>query len=318
MEMKRLYILGLLLWLVVGVSAQGLRDSLQTFYKVGSSHIDTLYMRNGESMSSFFQRNLDRLSNPTHELKMVKVVGCSSPEGTVAYNETLALKRARSLADYLMQQLPLTEDLMEVTSLGVDWSGLTELVLQTMEVPNREEVLAVLQKDYSHNERLYRLKQVNRRIPYRWMYKHLFPLLRQSKVIVHYEVKPIEPEVVPSIVEEAPEIVPDTVVVEEVCVPLPERKSVYWALKTNGLYDLILIPNIGVEVYAGKQWSVLANWMYAWWSNTGKDNFWRIYGGDVEVRRWFGKKAAEKPLQRHHVGVYGQLRTYDFETGGRG
>ena len=316
--MKRFVLLGLLLGCVVCGSAQELRDTLHTYFRLSSVHVDTLYMQNDESLSSFFHRNLDRLSNPTHELKMVKVVGCSSLEGTVTYNETLALKRARSLADYLMQQLPLTEDLMEVTSLGVDWSGLTELVLQTMEVPNREEVLAVLQKDYSHNERLYRLKQVNRSIPYRWMYKHLFPLLRQSKVIVHYEVKPIEPDVVPSIVEEAPEIVPDTVVVEEVCVPLPERKSVYWALKTNGLYDLILIPNIGVEVYAGKQWSVLANWMYAWWSNTGKDNFWRIYGGDVEVRRWFGKKAAEKPLQGHHLGVYGQLLTYDFELGGRG
>lgn len=27
---------------------------------------------------------------------------------------------------------------------------------------------------------------------------------------------------------------------------------------------------------------------------------------------------AGKPLQGHHLGVYGQLLTYDFETGGRG
>lgn len=316
--MKRFVLLGLLLGCVVCGSAQELRDTLHTYFRSSSVHVDTLYMQNDESLSSFFHRNLDRLNNPTHELKMVKVVGGCSPEGTVANNETLALKRARSLADYLMQQLPLAEDLMEVTSLGVDWSGLTELVLQTMEVPNREEVLAVLQKDYSHNERLYRLKQVNRSIPYRWMYKHLFPLLRQSKVIVHYEVKPIEPEVVPSIVEEAPEIVPDTVVVEEVCVPLPERKSVYWALKTNALYDIMLVPNIGIEYAVNEQWSVAANWMYAWWSNRSKDNFWRIYGGDMEVRRWFGRKADEKPLQGHHIGVYGQLFTYDFELGGRG
>ena len=309
--MKRFVLLGLLLGCVVCGSAQELRDTLHTYLRSSSVCVDTLYMQNNESLSSFFQRNLDRLSNPTHELKMVKVVGGSSPEGTVAYNETLALKRARSLADYLMQQLPLTEDLMEVTSLGVDWSGLTELVLQTMEVPNREEVLAVLQKDYSHNERLYRLKQVNRSIPYRWMYKHLFPLLRQPKVIVHYEVKPIEPEVVPSIVEEAPEIVPDTVVVEEVCVPLPERKSVYWALKTNGLYDLALIPNIGVEVYAGRQWSVVANGMFAWWKK-GVDRRWCVYGADMAVRRWFGRKADAKPLTGHHVGVYAQALTYDF------
>ena len=35
----------------------------------------------------------------------------------------------------------------------------------------------------------------------------------------------------------------------------------------------------------------------------------------MEVRRWFGKKAGEKPLQGPHVGVYGQLLTYDFKLG---
>lgn len=92
----------------------------------------------------------------------------------------------------------------------------------------------------------------------------------------------------------------------------------FWALKTNTLYDLALIPNVGVEVYVGKQWSVAANGMYAWWSNRSSDKYWRIYGGDVEVRRWLGKKAAEKPLQGHHVGVYGQLLTYDMTFNGRG
>lgn len=94
--------------------------------------------------------------------------------------------------------------------------------------------------------------------------------------------------------------------------------SLYWGLKTNTIYDAALVPNVGIEFYTGKGWSIAGNWMYAWWSNRGDNNFWRIYGGDVEVRRWFGKKADEKPLQGHHVGVYGQLVTYDFEFGGRG
>lgn len=329
--MKRFVLLGLLLGCVICGSAQELRDTLHTYFRSSSVCVDTLYMQNNESLSSFFQRNLDRLSNPTHELKMVKVVGGSSPEGTVAYNETLALKRARSLADYLMQQLPLAEDLMEVTSLGVDWSGLTELVLQTMEVPNREEVLSVLQKDYSHNERLYRLKQVDRSIPYRWMYKHLFPQLRQSRVIVHYIEKPTEPEVIPEVVEEvpevlsdsivvedAPEIAPDSVVVEEVSVSLPERKYVSWALKTNALYDVLLVPNIGVEFHLGKNWSAGANWMYAWWNNDTFSKMWRVYGGDIYFRKWFGKKAKEKPFAGHHLGAYFQMMTYDFCNGKKG
>lgn len=47
-------------------------------------------------------------------------------------------------------------------------------------------------------------------------------------------------------------------------------------------------------------------------------NYWRLYGGDLEVRRWFGRKASEKPLAGHHIGLYGRIFTYDFETGGTG
>ena len=320
MVMKRLYILGLLLWCVVGVSAQGLRDSLQTYYKVGSSHIDTLYMRNGESMSSFFQRNLARYNHPDFELEKVAVIGSSSPDGTLKYNESLALQRAHALAAYLKNRLPVEDRQMEIISAGVDWCTLTELVAEAKDMPNQGEVLDVLQKGYQHNERLWRLKRVKGGVPYRWMYRHLFPQLRQSQVVVFYQVKEKPaPQPVPQ-EEPVVEVTEDTVVAEERPIPevLLEKKPAYWALKTNALYDLLLIPNIGIEYAVNEQWSVAANWMYAWWSNRGKDNFWRIYGGDVEVRRWFGKKADEKPLQGHHVGVYGQLFTYDFELGGRG
>ena len=97
-----------------------------------------------------------------------------------------------------------------------------------------------------------------------------------------------------------------------------ERSPFLIAVKTNALLDLIAIPNVGLEFYVGKQWSVAANWHYAWWKNDARNWYWRTYGGDVALRRWFGSKAAEKPLSGHHVGIYGQMLTYDFATGGRG
>lgn len=69
------------------------------------------------------------------------------------------------------------------------------------------------------------------------------------------------------------------------------------AVKTNMLYDALLVPNIGVEFYVGKNWSLAGNWMYAWWKSDRHHNYWRLYGGDLEVRRWFGRKASENRLQ---------------------
>lgn len=95
-------------------------------------------------------------------------------------------------------------------------------------------------------------------------------------------------------------------------------KPFYMDIRTNMLYDAALVPNIGVEFYLGKNFSIMANWMYSWWKNDPSAWYWRIYGGDLALRYWFGKAAHEKPLTGHHVGIYGQAFTYDFEVGGRG
>lgn len=92
----------------------------------------------------------------------------------------------------------------------------------------------------------------------------------------------------------------------------------YMALKTNMLYDLALVPNGGVEFYLGKNLSVAGNWMYSWWKSDKVNWYWRVYGGDLALRYWFGNETNEKPLQGHHLGVYGQMLTYDVEVGNKG
>ncbi|MBR5802903.1 MAG: DUF3575 domain-containing protein [Bacteroidaceae bacterium] len=96
------------------------------------------------------------------------------------------------------------------------------------------------------------------------------------------------------------------------------KNPFYMSLSTNMLYDLALVPNIGVEFYLGKNWSIDANWHYTWWKESSWDWFHRTYGGDLAIHYWFGKAAKNKPLTGHHVGAYGQMVTYDFEYGGTG
>ena len=100
--------------------------------------------------------------------------------------------------------------------------------------------------------------------------------------------------------------------------PEPEKKPFYLAARTNMLYDLALVPHVGVDIYLGKNFSLSGNWMYSWWKNDNIHWYWRTYGGDAGIRYWFGKAANAKPLTGHHVGLYGQIITYDFELGGRG
>ena len=191
-------------------------------------------------------------------------------------------------------------------------------------------------------------------IPYRYMYEHLFPDLRSSISVLLYisvpepqaeetepaaaeesepaapeeDITPVAPEesIKPAAPEEDVEpVAPDGDMAvasaqEEADAPEQERYEPLHklALKTNMLYDALAVPNIGVEFYLGKNWSISGNWMYGWWNSDNKHRYWRIYGGEIAVRKWLGKKASEKPLTGHHLGVYGQLFTYDFEWNGTG
>lgn len=87
-------------------------------------------------------------------------------------------------------------------------------------------------------------------------------------------------------------------------------------MTTNLLSDAALLPSVGVEFPIGRHWSVAASWHYAWWYRDEPHWYWQSYGGTLAVRRWL--KVNKGYLTGHHVGLYGQVLTYDFEFGGRG
>ncbi|MFI3317941.1 MAG: DUF3575 domain-containing protein [Rikenellaceae bacterium] len=98
---------------------------------------------------------------------------------------------------------------------------------------------------------------------------------------------------------------------------LPPRRPLslapYLAIKSNLLYDMAMIPNIAAEFYIARGYTLSGGWFGAWWSNRSDDRFWRIYGGEVVLRRYLGRIADIKPLTGHHVGLFAQVGTYDFE-----
>lgn len=90
-------------------------------------------------------------------------------------------------------------------------------------------------------------------------------------------------------------------------------------ISTNLLYDAVLVPNLGAEVWMGRQVSIKADYMWAWWSKNSNHRYWRIEGGDIEPRLWLSaSKSGKGSGTGHHIGVYGGMVTYDIEFGGRG
>lgn len=97
-----------------------------------------------------------------------------------------------------------------------------------------------------------------------------------------------------------------------------EEKPTTVQLRTNGLYDLALCPNIGLEFQTSLGLAFQLDYIGAWWSNNSKHRFWQNYGFQTEIRYYLASKSTDMPYLGHHVGVYGQMVTYDFEFGGTG
>ena len=110
-----------------------------------------------------------------------------------------------------------------------------------------------------------------------------------------------------------PEYVDSGKVVVENVEPMP-----FMALRTNMLYDVALIPNIGVEFWLPMNFTIGADYFGTWLYSDKKHIYWQGYGGYLTLRYYFGRRAAEQRFVGHHVGIYGSVLTYDVEFGGKG
>lgn len=321
-------ILGLLPMAAAAVTPV-VRDSVTVSFRTSKIDIDPGYMDNAAEIERIRTR-MRELFHPdsSYVLAKLEVVGGASPEGSVAFNEWLSVQRAKRIYNHIRAPRQPEDTVVDFTYLGRDWKGLRQLVDADPDVPHREAVLFLLDDiiansrngELEKHRNLSRLRMLKGGAPYRYMYRKLFPSLRASKLFFNiYKLVPMAELAnrTESFVPLAlPPVIRDTVTVYETWCP--PCRPFYMSLGTNMLYDALAVPNIQADFYLGRNLSLRASWMYGWWNSNRRHRYWRIYGGDVELRWWLGAKAHEKPLTGHHIGIYGQTNTYDFEFGGKG
>ncbi len=312
--------------LTAAPSSETVRDSVETYFRLNSHELDTAYYRNGERLDTCFRTLAE---SPTMNITGVNVVGAASPEGGDRLNDRLSHDRAESLLSHISRTILLPDSLVAITPAGRDWAGMRRLVAGDTAFPQRREVLAILdsypsdlQADPSaEDECMHHIMQLDGGDAYQYLRENIFPQLRKATLVVEYDRPGID--YMPALdagLEQLPVDMLSPSVYDLIDIPeyRDTRRPFYMTLKTNMLYDLAAVPNLSAEFYLGRNWSVSADGMYAWWSKDSRQRYWRIYGGELTVRRWFGSAAGRKPLTGHHVGAYAGAVTFDFEWGKRG
>ena len=351
--MKRPFIL-LLLLLTLGHShgqEPGTRrgtDSVRVYFRQGESTLDPLFRENGTRLHAFTERFRTLLQDPSRRILGLRVTAGASPEGSTVINRRLSEERAEAIRRLVYDYFPREVGWLATVPKGIDWEGLERLVDADHSIPYRYEVLEMLrhtpewitQGGVVTDGRKHRLMLMNGGSVWRYLDRWFFPELRASTLHVWYESDrqpaAARDTLYISLPAREPERQRDTVYVpvpaggntavnnsfygtapaaQDSPLPAP-RKPFHMAVKTNLLYDAVVVPNLGLEFYLGRGWSIAGNWMYTWLKDDNRYRYHRVYGGDLEVRRWLSY--GRKPLTGHHMGVYGLLLTYDLEWGGKG
>lgn len=309
------------------------------FFPAGRAEIINDYKGNGHTLETMINDLNQTLASEGTVPDSLTIISSTSPEGPAVLNERLAIQRAGNTRNLLIKSFPqFKADRINVTSSVNDWSGMVLTLRRDSTFQHGAEILKVLLDPRVENKDL----AIRSKLPdeYNMLKNKMFDNMRTSSVTIRVikTIDNVDEFVVEEIQDELPAEEPspvkedkpamDTAVVETVQEPIEEsvqqeepskeKKPYYIAAKTNLLYDAAIVPNVGVEVYLGKNFSVAGNWMYSWWKSDRVSWYWRTYGGDLALRYWFGRAAKEKPLTGHHIGLYGQILTYDIEVGGRG
>lgn len=325
--------------LLANAYAASIQDSLRTtiYFRPGYSLLELSYRDNAANMKALTQGIQTIKGNPCVQLQHIRILSAASPEGNSALNKRVAKRRGERLRDYLKETLVLPDSIFTVSSAGEDWQGLASLIARE-KTPWRNKALQIIRHTpewVTRNGKVVdgrkrQLQNLDGGKAWKYMLDNHFYTLRTGAVVV-CEVKTLAAESTPSAAEarleqastesasQSPSSPPFPAIPSQVH---PESQAPpvasYFALKSNLLYDALLVPNLSLEASIGSGWTLGAGGMFAWWSKDAKHRYWRIYGGDLEIRKYFGTLSKSKPLQGHHLGIYGDFLTYDFEFGAKG
>lgn len=306
------------------------REPLVLYFRFDSSLVDYGYGGNQRTLTAFHELFSDSVS--ASRIDTVFITSYASPEGKMAYNSRLARLRAESLKGYLVWKYPYLDQHRILTRPeGENWEGLRRLVAEDVAVPDRAEVLQILDEVKEGDRCKELLGRLNCGYAYRYISEHILHRLRNAAVCTVRMKSPEYAEVINGVEENA--AMPSLTCTSFTCrgetsfvrlplAALPVRSSArcgdirpLFALKTNLLFDLALAPNIELELPLGRRnrWSLNAEWMFPWWLIDNDKYCFQVLSGGLEGRYWLGNRTARRTLTGHFLGFYAGGGKYDLQ-----
>lgn len=244
-------------------------------------------------------------------LARISIVGSASPDGSLKWNQELGLNRAEALTRYIVQKTELDSSMFHVCSRGEDWEYLGEILDERTDFPNGERIQSIILEETDNEVRKRKIQELDGGTTWHLLIEELFPQLRNARlaiVSVYPKFEPIaseytlkRPPLIPLNQYDlmSPKLLPPT-------IDKPQSPKWKIAIKTNLLFDAVLVANLGVEISPWTHWSLDIPVWYSPYNISSTRNI-RLLAVQPEIR-WWSKEA----MNGHFVGLHTHVAGFNI------
>ena len=235
-------------------------DSVRIYFRQSIDTLDLNYRSNKEKLDLFSKRLLE-LKEHKVRFRNVQILSSASPEGPSRLNESLAKNRAEVLSNYIRNNVELSNVEFEVVPVELDWELFSRLVSGS-DLKEKEQVLYIIMEEpIAKRKRL--LRELSGGNVWNEMLRTLYPDMRTCVFYINYSDSAGKVDEPVLVKPDMPLAAYRIGIPPQELVSATRKKNLVMGVKTNLLYDALAVPNLGVEFYLGKGWSLGGNWMYA-------------------------------------------------------
>ena len=161
------------------------KTELMLHFRFDRSIVDYGYRDNQQALAALHKLFADR--NRAERIDSIRIRAFSSPEGNAAYNQRLALKRARAVKGYLVWKYPgIPQHRIRTSAQAESWEALREAIGNDTLLPCRDEILQILELDTTESRKEALLKKLNAGIPYGYLRRQVLPQVRNASICTVY------------------------------------------------------------------------------------------------------------------------------------
>ncbi len=292
--------------IVCAQNGGGREIDVKIYFSYDQTHIDPTYMANHTTLLVI--DSLLRDSQYLATLSNIRVSVQSSPEGSVSYNRRLSERRCRVLEEYFAQNYPHVDaELWSFEAVAENWAEFRLHLAEDAELPNREQVLSIVDGEREPDAKEWLLKKMNHGETWQYIRQHILPQQRFGASVIFVPLVHVPLAQQPEFAQSAP---------PQMSMPgytPPPSEELLVAVKSNLVLDLLTVVNIAAEVPIGEHWSVVGEVAYPWWRSWRANYTMQIESYHAEVKYWLGDRTMREQLEGWSVSAYGGWGRYDIQ-----